>query len=262
MTRSWRVRGGHIVRLEAALLAAATVVFATGTVVPAAAKTAVSIKPSARVRDFTRSITISGRLASHRSGVNLQLFASEFPFAGAAVVGQKSTKKGGYYRFRVRPDLATRYVVARSSDPTVQSKRVTVYRTVHRTKVKCNLCGRIETVKRGSQTLRLSFKSRYPALVYAVESTKPHFFYYGQRNGSVRPPAQLGLVQTIAPLPIANNTISVDASYQIQLPANAFSLSAVICSKSTVAFNGFGEPDVRHCGDPTITRQQIKRGIG
>jgi hypothetical protein len=248
-SRGWSVGG-----LGAALLATALVALAAGPQAQAeAASATVTIKAGSRIHDFTHPVRITGRVASHRSGVRLTLYANTFPFPGEVVAGQTSTHRAGTYRFKVKADLATRYSVALSQLPTVRSRTLTAYASFHGVSSTCNLCGHGQHLG-GPQTLRVSYRWRYPAAPFAAESIKPHYFYYGQTNGSPRAPTRLRLVKTVTPSALGDSTISTSISHRIRLPVvGLWSFRYLTCTKNTEAIDGFGLPAGHHCGDRKIT---------
>jgi hypothetical protein len=208
-----------------------------------------TIRASARIHDYTQPTTISGRVANHRSGVPVTLHATTFPFGTYRTVAQKSTTRGGNYQFTAKATLATRYRVSLSENTTVRSRIVTIYAGPHKSPVNCDICDEIvnESAQPGPRTFRISFSVSFPTKVYDIESAKPWYFYYGQRNGSRRPPRVIRLVKSVRPTPIGNNTVRVIITHRIRVPVGPLSFQAVACTRATQPFNGFGSPDQRSC---------------
>lgn len=250
--------------LAAALLVAVAVTsLAAASSPPAhAAAVAVTIKTSERIHDFTRTVTISGRVASHQSGVQVTLNASAFPFAAPVAVAQGSTDAGGSYRFKVKPLLNTRYTVALTGTPTVQSSTLTVYVVPHAVQKSCNLCAAKRLTAGSSYTLRIVFTLRVPPGTFAVVSTERHYFYYGQRTGS-RPPTRLRLVGTFVGTPISADTISVTTTHTIRIPKRgSFVFRSQSCAKDMASLDGLGLPGHHHCGDASVSRRQAFTYLG
>ncbi|MEA2128812.1 MAG: hypothetical protein QOJ85_1703 [Solirubrobacteraceae bacterium] len=226
------------------------------------ASTRLTISASSRRHDFTQAITISGRVANHKSGIPVTLHATMFPYGTYRTIAQTSTRGGGYYRFRTRSDLATRYVTSLSTRSAERSGILTVYTSSHTSVFQCNLCRHVSlTGPTRARTLRISYLTRYPAEVYHGEYAKPVYFYYGQRNDLGRPPPRLRLIKTITRLPIGNNVARVDITHRIFF-TRQYTFEAAICTKDTQPINGFGLPGRHHCGQRTITYRQAQGYLG
>jgi hypothetical protein len=232
-----------------------------GALVPAYAGAAptVTIRVTPRVSQFHRLVAIRGR-AGHRSGQVISLEANRFPFdAGFEPVARQRTGRRGAYEFHAHPGHAVRYRVVSGS---AASQVSTVFVEPAVSQRRCNLCG--ASSRAGSRILRLSFRLGFPEDALATESSKRVYFYYGQRNGSSKPPATLHLAETVWQRRIGGDRTSVAIRHRVRLP-HRYRFAIAACLRTTMSTDGIGlpgPPGSHGCGDARITYRQSRRWLG
>jgi hypothetical protein len=218
--------------------------------VPAAASAAqpkLSIKRGQKVVAYTRSVSISGRLSTHRPGVRVLLQSDRWPFDSFRTVAGTKTGQHGGYRFKRGPVRGTRYRVVLKRRPAVGSRAVTVYLIPISKLVSCNYC-RHGPDGHGTYTFRLTYEDRLPPGM----SAHTIYFYWGQVDGNAWPP-KVRLVKKIHPQQLGPGRVRVKIRYRFTVPDHEYSFAYPGCGRDHFARNGFGVPGHHHCGDEEIS---------
>lgn len=222
---------------------------------------AVTVGAKPRVIEYQRSVTVRGH-AGHRRGAVVALEANRFPFEDGFVrVARQRTERHGAYAFHRKPGHAVRYRVVRGDAG--QSRAATVYVEPRITRRRCNLCG-ASSSGRGARTVRISFRILYPSDAYPTEAPKRVFFYYGQRDGSSRPPDHLQLAETVRQRRLTHHRTRVRIAHRVHLP-NAYRFAVAACTRTSMRVDGIGlpgSPGSHGCGQPRITYRESRRWLG
>jgi hypothetical protein len=225
----------------------------------AAAAPAATIRVAPRVVEFQHPVAIRGRAGS-RSGQVISLEANRFPFdAGYTRIAWQRTGRDGGFRLHARPGHAVRYRVVAGS---AASRVVPIFVEPAVSHRRCNLCG--ASSRAGARTLRLSFRLQYPDDAFATEFRKRVYFYYGQRNGSSKPPATLHLAETVGQRSIGGNRTAVTIRHGVRLP-HRYRFAVVACLRTSMGTDGIGLPGApgsHGCGDSLISYRQSRRWLG
>jgi hypothetical protein len=258
------VKSRPLGRLVAGLVASAVCTLAVSA--PAAASS-LSIHRHPLVVEYSFRGKISGRLSTGARGRKLLLERSVWPFTSDfRTVASTRTRRQGKYRFRVRPQIATRYRVVRASDQSVLSRTLTVYVKSLVVDSHCRIggknCSRSLTLSRGRHRLAITELMQWPAVVYAQESAKSVYWYYGQRNRSERPPRSLRLKAVNQQLPLSSQTARWRFRHSVRVPAGAWTFRVVSCTRDAYHTDGFGLPGHHHCGASSITLRQSRHYLG
>lgn len=233
------------------------------------ASPAVKIGVQPRVLNFRQPryrtvTTIRGRLLNRKPGTRVVLEASRWPFQqGFRPVGKARTRRGGLVEFERRPSLATRYRVAVPGRG-IRSRWHPVYVLPGFTPARCTISGNGRSggcknfnASAGTYTLQISYDLLYPKSAYALESVKPFFFYYGQRNGSRRYPQVMALQEPTYPqLPGVPGSTHLEITRPIVLPGTDWRMYWTACSQTSEQLDGLGLPGApgsHGCGGPTTT---------
>lgn len=230
-----------------------------GIAAAATASPTVRIRATPRITEFRHPVAIRGRVGKAKGKV-VSLEANRFPFQdGFERVARQRSHRHGAYSFRQRPGHAVRYRVVSGSVTSRVAPAFVEPAVSHR---HCNLCGASSTA--GTRTLRVSFRLRFPEDAYANESRKRVYFYYGQRNGSARPPVALHLAETVGQRRIAGQTTAVTIRHRVRLRHN-YRFAIAACLRTTMATDGIGLPGApgsHGCGDARITYRQSRHWLG
>jgi hypothetical protein len=233
-----------------------------------AAASSLSIHRHPKVVEYTFLGSVSGRLSTGARGRKLLLQRSVWPFTSQfRTVASKRTRGQGKYRFRVGPQIATRYRVVLASNQTVRSRRLTVYVKPFVLASRCTIggrsCSRSLTLSRGRHRLAIAERMQWPALAYAHESAKSVYWYYGQRNGSERLPRSLSLKRVNHQQPLSTpQTARWRFARYVRVPSGAWTFRVVSCTRDTYHVDGFGLPGRHHCGASKITLRQSRHYLG
>jgi hypothetical protein len=245
-------------------LAASTVCTLAAT--SAAAAISLSIHRHPKVVEYTFADRVFGRLSTGARGRKLLLQRSVWPFTTPfQTVASKRTRRLGRYRFRVHPQVATRYRVVLASDPSVRSRAVTVYVKSLLLDSHCRIgaqtCGNSLRLSPGRHRLRITEIMQWPPVVYPRESTKSVYWYYGQRN-TARPPRFLRLKTVNHQVPLPSQEARWHFRHTVKVPSGSWTFRVVSCTRDTYHLDGFGLPGHHHCGDSTITLRQSRHYLG
>jgi hypothetical protein len=226
-----------------------------------------SIHRHPKVVRYTHRDRISGRLSSGVRGRKLLLQKSVWPFTKPfRSVASKRTGRLGKYRFRVKPRIATRYRVVLARHHSVRSRRVTVYVGPLNFDVHCTIggvrCRHAHTLSPGKHKLTVTVRTKYPTSVYAHESAKSLYWYYGQRNGSHHPPGSLGLTTVNSQHPLSSNTVRWHFEHSVTVPAGDWSFQIIACTIDDYNADGFALPGHHHCGASSLTHRQASHYVG
>lgn len=221
----------------------------------------VEAKP--HVIEYKRSVAIAGH-AGNRGAAAVALERNPFPFQnGFTQVARHRTGAHGAYAFHQTPTQAVRYRVALAHDPSPASRTVRVFVEPRVARRSCNLCG-ASSSRTGDRTLRISFQLIYPAGAFATEVSKRVFFYYGQRNGSSKPPKRLDLVESVRQRRLAHHRTRIVVAHQVHLP-HVYRFAVAACTRTSMRADGLGlpgRPGGHGCGDPKITYRESRHWLG
>lgn len=212
-----------------------------------------------RVTEFQRPVAIRGRMGKAKGRV-VSLEAERFPFQdGFEQVARQRTHRHGAFSFHARPGHAVRYRITSGS---ATGRVAPVYVEPAVSDRRCNICG--ASSSSGTRTLHLSFQLRFPEDAYAAESAKRVYFYYGQRNGSDRPPAALHLDETVGQRRMGGQATAVTITHRVRLP-HRYRFAIAACLRTTMTADGIGlpgPPGSHGCGDARITYRQSRHWLG
>lgn len=220
---------------------------------------------------------ITGQLSGkNKAGVPVTLQARTWPFTPSSKFEPLSThmtRSDGTFGFTQDPSLATEYRVVSNAGAT-QSNQVTVHVLHGYVVTGCKLwhqhknygCGRHENpLPSGTYRYQFSFDFLYPASAYAAEEGKPVFVYFGQRNGSSRPPDQVKLQGTVSQTPRSGDRTHVFVVIYFTLGKKPSFWQGFVCTQTTERQDGLGRegaPGAYGCGDWTITYDQARGNLG
>jgi hypothetical protein len=221
----------------------------------------VTLHAKPRVAQLDEGVAIRGQAGRNR-GVVIALQREAFPFdAGFETVARERTKRHGAYEFRRVPAHATRYRVARAWSGA--SRTVMVYVEPRFSRMRCNLCG-ASSANTGRHTLRISFRLTYPKDAFTREAAKRVLLYYGQRNGSARPPRRLQLAESSGQVRSGPNRTHVSFAHRVRLPGT-YRFAVAVCTGTSMRADGIGLPGApgsHGCGDRAITYRQSRHWLG
>ena len=221
-----------------------------------------SIEANPHVAQYKDPVEIHGHLG-HRRGVVVSLERERFPFdSGFATVARQRTRRRGGYDFHQIPRRATRYRVL-AGGGSRRTGAVTAYVEPRFTRMRCNLCG-ASSDKSGRRTLRISLQLVYPKDSAALEGRKRVFLYYGQRNGSSKPPTQLRLAETTGQSRLAHHRTRVTIAHRVNLP-KAYRFAVAVCTRTSMRTDGIGLPGApgsHGCGGARISYRQSRHWLG
>jgi hypothetical protein len=239
-------------------LTIACAVLALGSVSAAAAQPTLSIKRGKKIVQYTRSVSVSGRLSTRKGGVRVLLQSDRWPFDSfKTVAGTKTGDKGGY-RFRRKPTLGTRYRVVLERNRAVRSRAVTVYLTSLSRIVSCNYCDH-KPKGHGQFTFRVVDEWTSPPGL----SPRRLYFYWGQVDGDANAwPPEVRRVKSIQPKRVAPGKVRFRIRYRFTVPDRPYSFVAGGCSRDHFARDGFGIPGHHHCGDAKIAYPAYNGYVG
>lgn len=223
---------------------------------PHAKPSPIGIRASERLVEYTRSVALTGRLASGRANVSVTLQARRFGQKAFHDLARSATGTGGRYGFLAGPKLATSYRVT-LTHRSVKSRTVTVYVAPLVIATTCNFC--VPSPPNGKHTLRVSFRYEVPASAFAVEAAKRVYFYYGAAQGG--PVSKESLIRTVAQSARKHDQIDGKVSHRVDFgPGLRFQYN--LCTLDSESSDGMGLPGHHHCGDATLTRRQFDSYLG
>jgi hypothetical protein len=221
-----------------------------------------SIEAKPHVAQYKETIGVHGHLG-HRRGVVVSLERERLPFdSGFTTVARQRTRRHGAYHFHQVPPRATRYRVL-AGDGSRGTGTVTAYVEPRFIRKRCNLCG-ASSHESGKRTLRISLQVVYPKESAALEGRKRVLLYYGQRNGSSKPPRRLHLVETARQERLAHHRTRVTIAHRVNLP-KAYRFAVAVCTRTTMRTDGIGLPGApgsHGCGDARISYRQSRHWLG
>jgi hypothetical protein len=234
---------------------------------PALAATTLSIHRHPKVVEYTFVGRVFGTLSTGKRGRKLLLQRSVWPFkSGFRTVTSTRTRRRGRYRFAVSPGVATRYRVVLASNPAVHSRAATVYVKSFLVSSRCivggHRCSSSLRLSPGRHRLTVAERMQWPSLVYPRESAKSVYWYYGQRNGSTRPPRLLRLKAVNQQRLLPSRMARWRFTRSIRVPRGSWTFRVVSCTRDTYSLDGFGLPRHHHCGDSSITLRQSRHYLG
>jgi hypothetical protein len=267
-------RGGRSRRAMAGLVTSTAIIGVVFWSVPvlAASGPKVSLSASPKTIYYEHHVTLRGALSTKKRGVKLSLLAQPWPFSASPhSVATTKTRQHGKYAFTKKPMVATRYEVTAPSPPLHSRTRV-VYVTPGYRDITCTVSGQglknlpcpktaKATLPHGKYTLRFGYDSLYPRSAYATEKSKSVYIYYGQRNGSKRPPSTLGFQKKVPQHPGRGTSTRISVALQITAPKSVWSYYVLACTQLSEQTDGLGLPGPlgsHHCGDSRITIRQAK----
>ncbi|MGI8865035.1 MAG: hypothetical protein ACR2JH_11680 [Solirubrobacteraceae bacterium] len=254
-----------------AILVLGAALFALGAA-PAFARVTISASASSETVSYRHPApvisTIRGRISTGARGVDVVLEAQRWPFSETfhRVAGTRTDRRGSY-RFTARPTIATRYRVVAPRQNATSGVR-TVYAEAGSEHVSCTISGNGQTqrcgnrVRAGRYTLRFSFDWIYPPEFFLSEIGLPVYFYYTQRNGSLRPPGTANFQRTVRQSPASGSLGHVIITQQINVPATPWAVAWAACLQTQERQTGFGPPGApgsHHCGAASIKVAEIPR---
>jgi hypothetical protein len=252
----WSVVAGLVVAALCALAGSAQ-----------AATPSLSIHRHPKVVEYTFSGRVSGRLSTRARGRELLLQRSVWPFTSHfQTVASTRTRRRGRYRFRVTPQIATRYRVLLASDHAVRSPKLTVYVKSLVVDSRCTLggkrCSRALSLSPGRHRLTIAEVMQWPSPVYPRESAKKVYWYYGQRNGSKRAPRSLRRKAVNHQILLPSESARWHFRHTVRVPRGTWTFRVVSCTRDTYRKDGFGLPGRHHCGASSITLRQSRHYLG